>query len=463
MLPDYNSCAAGRIGHGGYTDRSANLLHAVPLKHDPYTPDSMDSPSPNAMIVAATEIPDAENERESSLHTAHASNSSRRIDRAVSPALLKSKLELIVRNKKHETGDTDQDLGIDIKRSPSDCCLRSTCWPNNEDRQWTARTNRSNSDVSWQRSHLLTHAWIQGKGEQAYHSFGDSFVDRGSLTSSPPDGVDGLPPDLIIPRISIINASNFESNESSVYLHDDKYVGYPDNKLSTYSDDRTKSLSGEAISSDKSDELCEKLNEESNRLRKRSKEDLFLQSLDELIASREVYSKKKELPEPGVEPSNEKRDDEYALFEERGPSITNETLVLVGDRRKEEAEEAKRSEIEVCNDTEILRCESKHEIVVTNIPARSYRVQTQDDNAGNAKLKSKAYKVTERYTMNDGSKSGVMSGLTSREMLNNNNNNHNSNGSGGSNNNNNAASTITRYIHIKHADSSVKIFRETTV
>lgn len=29
--------------------------------------------------------------------------------------------------------------------------------------------------------------------------------------------------------------------------------------------------------------------------------------------------------------------------------------------------------------------------------------------------------------------------------------------------NNNNAATITRYIHIKHADSSVKIFRETTV
>lgn len=31
------------------------------------------------------------------------------------------------------------------------------------------------------------------------------------------------------------------------------------------------------------------------------------------------------------------------------------------------------------------------------------------------------------------------------------------------NNNNNAVTTITRYVHTKHADSSVKIFRETTV
>lgn len=30
-------------------------------------------------------------------------------------------------------------------------------------------------------------------------------------------------------------------------------------------------------------------------------------------------------------------------------------------------------------------------------------------------------------------------------------------------NNNNAVRTITRYVHAKHADSSVKIFRETMV
>ncbi|KZC15015.1 hypothetical protein WN55_07863 [Dufourea novaeangliae] len=59
--------------------------------------------------------------------------------------------------------------------------------------------------------------------------------------------------------------------------------------------------------------------------------------------------------------------------------------------------------------------------------------------------------------MNEEPESGETPGLTSREILNNNNNNHSSN------NNNNTATTITRYIHIKHADSSVKIFRETTV
>ncbi|XP_028047934.1 inositol polyphosphate-5-phosphatase A isoform X2 [Monomorium pharaonis] len=46
------------------------------------------------------------------------------------------------------------------------------------------------------------------------------------------------------------------------------------------------------------------------------------------------------------------------------------------------------------------------------------------------------------------------SGLRSGELLNGVNNN---------NNNNNAVRTITRYVHTKHADSSVKIFRETMV
>jgi len=44
------------------------------------------------------------------------------------------------------------------------------------------------------------------------------------------------------------------------------------------------------------------------------------------------------------------------------------------------------------------------------------------------------------------------SGLRSGEIIN-----------GINNNNNNAVRTITRYVHTKHADSSVKIFRETMV
>ncbi|XP_072759944.1 inositol polyphosphate-5-phosphatase A [Anoplolepis gracilipes] len=266
MLPDCNSYANARAD---FVDRSSNLLHAIPIKHDPYTPDSMDSPSPNA-LMASGEVPDLDadhidsnNVTSSALRSIQQmSIASRRFDRAVSPALLKSRLELIVQNKKHEDVDLDVDIS-DIKRSPSECHLRS--WPDAEDRHWCVRKNRCNSDVSWQRSHVLTEAWIQGKSHQGYHSF-SNFANQSSSNSSHPDVVDGLPPDLIIPRIAIINASNFESNASSVYFHDDRLSNYSENKLSAYSDGRTKTLSGEAVSSEKSDEICDKMDEEdSNR------------------------------------------------------------------------------------------------------------------------------------------------------------------------------------------------------
>lgn len=266
MLPDCNSYAntrAGSIDH-------SNLLHAIPVKHDPYTPDSMDSPSPNA-LMASGEVPDLDHIDSNNISVDNAtsiprsiqtSNTSRRhIDRAVSPALLKSKLELIVQNKNHEDADLEVDVS-DIKRSPSECHLRS--WSDVDDQQWCVRKNRCNSDVSWQRSHVLTEAWVQSKGQQGYHSF-SNFANQSS-NLSPPD-IDGLPPDLIIPRIAIINASNFESNASSVYFHDDRLSNYSDNKLSTYSDGCTKTLSGEAISSEKSDDICDKTDEEEgNRL-----------------------------------------------------------------------------------------------------------------------------------------------------------------------------------------------------
>ncbi|XP_032680095.1 uncharacterized protein LOC116848293 isoform X2 [Odontomachus brunneus] len=275
MLPDSHSYANARAD---YVDRSSNLLHAAPIKHDPYTPDSMDSPSPNALL-ATGEIPDLDADQifvgdnaSAQRSTLTSIGTSKRIDRAVSPALLKSRLELIVQNKKQEDVDLELDVS-DIKRSPSECHLRSL--PDGEDRQWCVRKNRCNSDVSWQRSHVLTEAWIRGKGQQGYHSF-SNFANRSSSNSSAPDMVDGLPPDLIIPRIAIINASNFESNESSVYFHDDRLSNYSDNKLSAYSDGRTKTLSGEGESSDKSDD---KMDEGSNRL----------SSSNEQVTEKDVY------------------------------------------------------------------------------------------------------------------------------------------------------------------------------
>lgn len=103
LLPNCRSYASARAIS---VEQSSNLLHAAPVKHDPYTPDSMDdSPSPNAIATLGQVADDAE---ESSSFGGHSSRI-RRIDRAVSPALLKSKLELIARNERQDSLDSDSD------------------------------------------------------------------------------------------------------------------------------------------------------------------------------------------------------------------------------------------------------------------------------------------------------------------------------------------------------------------
>ncbi|KOC59223.1 Type I inositol 1,4,5-trisphosphate 5-phosphatase [Habropoda laboriosa] len=445
MLPDYSSCVSGQVN---YTDRSSNLLHAAPIKHDPYTPDSMDSPSPNAIMTASTEVPDVVDvdniNNVSTLHFTQASNIiSRRMDRAVSPALLKSKLELIVRSKKEE--DTDQDFA-DIKRNPSDCCLHS--WSNADERESTVRRNRCNSDVSWQRSHLLTEAWVQGKGQQAYRSFRD-FVNRSSLDSTPPNGVEGLSSDLIIPRISIINASNFVSNESSVYLHEDKYSNYSDNKLTTYSDGRTKSLSGEAFSSGKSDEL-KKTDDENNRLSSKKleiNESVYLQNISELITKQDkdtcamivgtnLFEKEDQVNEETMLDVKEKRlnkvIDSLQSIEDNNsknqrtlaedpvldkPSVKSRVTSLdksaenLGEYNAEQIgvhlgsieaddklEVAESFAATIYKEAEILKCDRRGETIVSRQTTRSNSVQSQDtsDNTGDVRMKLKAFDATEK-------------------------------------------------------------------
>lgn len=85
------------------------------------------------------------------------------------------------------------------------------------------RKHRSNSDVSWQRSHLLAEAWVQGKGKEAYRSFSNFTRRTTSSSSSPDDELANVLPDLVIPRIAIINASNFESNASSLNINDERF------------------------------------------------------------------------------------------------------------------------------------------------------------------------------------------------------------------------------------------------
>ena len=255
MLPDCHSCARALIA-----DCSSNLLHAVPIKHDPYTPDSMDSPIPN-VPVALGETTDLELKAETLELPDSNFRFSISINRSVSPALLKSKLELIV-NKTENLLDSDADF--DIRRSPSEHRLY-TC-SDVEDHQCDKRENRTSSDVSWQRSHLLTRAWVQGKGNHhAYLSFPNAV--HQSSTGLKPGNDFGEPAcDLIIPRISIIDASNLESNDSSLH-HDDRLSIYSDNYLSTYSENRTKTISGNGSFQEKVENSCNKIEEErSNEL-----------------------------------------------------------------------------------------------------------------------------------------------------------------------------------------------------
>lgn len=198
LLPACRSCAAAARA----ASNSSNYLHATPIQHDPYTPDSMDSPSPSAIHPSMTQAQQLQLQ-----------------PKAVSPSLLKSKLELLEQNRSSSNSEEDDQQLQDA---------------------WSPRKSRSNSDVSWQRSHLLTRAWLQGKGQQAYHSF-SSTLNRDN--GDEPEQLSNV----VIPRIAIINASNFESTASSVHLHDDhcsKKTKSSDQYLDTwYTNTRTRSLS----------------------------------------------------------------------------------------------------------------------------------------------------------------------------------------------------------------------------
>ncbi|XP_058798036.1 inositol polyphosphate-5-phosphatase A [Phymastichus coffea] len=191
---------------------TSKLLHAAPLVHDPYTPDSMDSPSPNAHPAAS--FPPS---------LLRSPSAAKPADRAVSPQLLKSRLELIA----------------DGRRAAAACNSTSN---SDTEEDWAPRKSRSNSDVSWQRSHLLTEAWLEGNGRQAYHSFSSELHAGGARRG---------PAHIVIPRIAIIHASNFESDASSVHLREGAPPRRPSSRhsdqqlelLAAYSNARTRSLS----------------------------------------------------------------------------------------------------------------------------------------------------------------------------------------------------------------------------
>lgn len=262
MLPDCRSYASARYRS---VDPSPKLLHAAPIQHDPYTPDSMDSPSPNAIITSAygdIQVQEdivglgssAAGERErrriaEGKEEATRSRQSKRIDAAVSPTLLKSKLELIARTKRNERSEDESSLERGEQEEEEE---RELSIGNEE-----ARKTRCNSDVSWQRSHLLTESWIRDEAPQGYRSFVHSQR-KSSSDSSQVDPADykikyEAIGDVVIPRIAIINASNFESNESSVHLQEDRRLMTLDRDYSSSRVNET-ATSGEGSSLDTSDD-----------------------------------------------------------------------------------------------------------------------------------------------------------------------------------------------------------------
>lgn len=161
MLPVSRSCAKSFA-----TDRSSNFLHATPIKHDPYTPDSMESPSPNAMAAVGF-TPNLELESSEKSEPNH---------RILSPALLKSKLEEMIATQESMDSEQEIDIANDLRR------------------------NRSNSDVSWRKKKLS-----ENDSDHGFHSYDNIFSKTNAIFELETRE---------IPQIKIINASNMVSNES---------------------------------------------------------------------------------------------------------------------------------------------------------------------------------------------------------------------------------------------------------
>ncbi|KAG8041675.1 hypothetical protein G9C98_000673 [Cotesia typhae] len=96
MLPGYCS----NYSNLKYTDdySSPKLLHALMIEHDPYTPDSMDSPSPSAFLTSME--PDTQDYEQKNNNSKKKSSNEKTFKMAVSPTLLKTKLEFIRNEQK---------------------------------------------------------------------------------------------------------------------------------------------------------------------------------------------------------------------------------------------------------------------------------------------------------------------------------------------------------------------------
>lgn len=193
MLPDNNF-----VDSQFTTDRyysPSKLLHAAPIQHDPYTPDSMDSPSPSAFTISELQeceqsSPNAKKRRQGKIQ----------FDMAVSPALLKSKLELIVKIEEKAKLEKQQKNIVETRLSS---------WPVADKQYDNDKRKRCYSDISW-----MKRTWFYDKATKS--------SPKSASDSSPV--AESVQCHLIIPRIAIINPSNFQSNESSVNIQDERLI-----------------------------------------------------------------------------------------------------------------------------------------------------------------------------------------------------------------------------------------------
>ncbi|XP_014297636.1 uncharacterized protein LOC103570213 isoform X2 [Microplitis demolitor] len=193
MLPGYRSNYLNlqHIEHNS----SPKLLHALMIEHDPYTPDSMDSPSPSAFPTSVE--PDQDYEQINNFVKKKPCNE-KSFKMAVSPALLKSKLEFIQNEQKAQREKHHKNV------------LESRCdsWPktHGSKRQYKKK-HRSANDIS------STCGNNESSEESTIFSLNSSIV-RKSISH------------IVIPKIAIINASNFQSKESSVDLQEERLYSF---------------------------------------------------------------------------------------------------------------------------------------------------------------------------------------------------------------------------------------------
>ncbi|XP_044011997.1 inositol polyphosphate-5-phosphatase A isoform X1 [Aphidius gifuensis] len=170
------------------TSTTTSYLHAITIEHDPYTPDSMDSPSPSVFPPSSDiELQELQEYDENYYDNNNKNNNNKlnilkRHDSAVSPALLKSKLELIVKNNNNKKN-----------------YYRLHSWPDIK----STLTNKYENDRCYSDS-TYNKLWFNKK-----------LNNNNNINTLSDNNINDINKYNNIPKISIIKASNFVLNEST--------------------------------------------------------------------------------------------------------------------------------------------------------------------------------------------------------------------------------------------------------